>query len=143
MKSSIYVKRQSFEVQEFSVISFVLITFCQPEILRNSARDVTDIFGYNHSASTGIESCGPLFRSCDNHEDNKHYYKAEFCGSRNFQLWFRPSTTASAKMKYLLLYLSFLGLSLAFKFPISNPRGNQVKDDCYKPEFDKNIAEVM
>ena len=30
MKSSIYVKRQSFEVREFSVISFVLIAFCQP-----------------------------------------------------------------------------------------------------------------
>ena len=29
MKSSIYVKRQSFEVREFSVISFVLIAFCQ------------------------------------------------------------------------------------------------------------------
>ena len=38
MTSSIYVKRQSFEVHEFSVISFVLI------ILRNSVRDVTDIF---------------------------------------------------------------------------------------------------
>ena len=30
MKSSIYVKRQSFEVGEFSVISLVLIAFCQP-----------------------------------------------------------------------------------------------------------------
>ena len=73
---------------------------------------------------------------CDFHKDNEKYYKAN-------TLWFRPSTTASAKMKSLLLYLSFLGLSLAFKFPISNPRGNQVKDGCYKPEFDKNIAEVM
>ena len=27
---SIYVKQQSFEVREFSVISFVLIAFCQP-----------------------------------------------------------------------------------------------------------------
>ena len=44
MKSSIYVKRQSFEVHEFSVISFVLITFCKYKMLRNSARDVTDIF---------------------------------------------------------------------------------------------------
>ena len=41
---SIYVKQQSFEVREFSVISFVLIAFCQPQILRNIARDVTDIF---------------------------------------------------------------------------------------------------
>ena len=49
MKSSIYVKRQSFEVHEFSVISFVLITFCQPQILRNSARDVTDIFAMGRS----------------------------------------------------------------------------------------------
>ena len=30
MESSIYVKQQSFEVREFSVISFVLIAFCQP-----------------------------------------------------------------------------------------------------------------
>ena len=30
MKSSIYVKRQPFEVREFSVISFVFIAFCQP-----------------------------------------------------------------------------------------------------------------
>ena len=44
MKSSIYVKRQSFEVRKFSVISLVLIAFCQPLLLRNSVRDVTDIF---------------------------------------------------------------------------------------------------
>lgn len=44
MKSSIYVKRQPFEVREFLVISIVLIGFCQPYILRNSAPDVTDIF---------------------------------------------------------------------------------------------------
>ena len=43
MKSSIYVKRQSFEIR-FSVISFVFVAFCQPRILRYSARDVTDIF---------------------------------------------------------------------------------------------------
>ena len=44
MKSSIYVKRQSFEVRLNSVISFVFVAFCQPRILRYSARDVTDIF---------------------------------------------------------------------------------------------------
>ena len=46
MKSTcrIHVKRQSFEVREFLVISFVSIAFCQPWILRNSACDVTDIF---------------------------------------------------------------------------------------------------
>lgn len=41
------------------------------------------------------------------------------------------------------MYLSFLGLSLAFRFPISNPRGNPIKGGCYKPEFDKNVAEVI
>ena len=45
MKSSIYVKRQSFEVREFSVI------FCQPSILRNSVRDVTDIFAKSWKTS--------------------------------------------------------------------------------------------
>ena len=44
MKSSIYVKRVSFEVRLNSVISFVFVAFCQPRILRYSARDVTDIF---------------------------------------------------------------------------------------------------
>ena len=44
MKPSIYVKRQSFEVRLNSVISFVFVAFCQPRILRYSARDVTDIF---------------------------------------------------------------------------------------------------
>ena len=44
MKSSIYVKRQSFEVRLNSVISFVSVAFCQPRILRYSARDITDIF---------------------------------------------------------------------------------------------------
>ena len=32
MKTSTYVKRQSLEVREFSVISFILIAFCQPYI---------------------------------------------------------------------------------------------------------------
>ena len=41
MKSSIYVKRQSFEVRLNSVISFGFVAFCQPRILRYSARDVT------------------------------------------------------------------------------------------------------
>ena len=44
MKSSIYVKRQSFEVRLNSVISFVFVAFCQPRILHYCARDVTDIF---------------------------------------------------------------------------------------------------
>ena len=44
MKSSIYVKRQSFEERLNSVIPFVFVAFCQPRILRYSARDVTDIF---------------------------------------------------------------------------------------------------
>ena len=44
MKSSIYVKRQLFEIRLISVISFVFVAFCQPRILRYSARDVTDIF---------------------------------------------------------------------------------------------------
>ena len=44
MKSSIYVKRQSFEIRLNSVISFVFVAFCQPRILRYSACDVTDIF---------------------------------------------------------------------------------------------------
>ena len=44
MKSSIYVKRQSFEVRLNSVISFVFVAFCQSRILRYSTRDVTDIF---------------------------------------------------------------------------------------------------
>ena len=44
MKSRIQVKRQSFEVRLNSVISFVFVAFCQPRILRYSARDVTDIF---------------------------------------------------------------------------------------------------
>ena len=44
MKSSIQVKRQSFEIRLNSVISFVFVAFCQPRILRYSARDVTDIF---------------------------------------------------------------------------------------------------
>ena len=44
MKSSIYVKRQSFEIRLNSVISFVFVAFCQPRILRYSARDVTNIF---------------------------------------------------------------------------------------------------
>ena len=44
MKSRIYVKRQSFEVRLNSVISFGFVAFCQPRILRYSARDVTDIF---------------------------------------------------------------------------------------------------
>ena len=43
MKSIIYVKRQSFEVRLNSVISFVFVAFCQPRILRYSARDVTDL----------------------------------------------------------------------------------------------------
>ena len=43
MKSSIYVKRESFEVRFNSVISFVSVAFCQPRILRYSVRDVTDI----------------------------------------------------------------------------------------------------
>ena len=52
MKSSVYVKRLSFEVRLNSVISFVLIAFCQPRILRYSARDVTDIFAMNpHTVS--------------------------------------------------------------------------------------------
>ena len=44
MKSSMYVERQSFEVRLNSVISFVFVAFCQPRILRYSARDVTEIF---------------------------------------------------------------------------------------------------
>ena len=44
MKSNICVKRQSFEIRLNSVISFVFVAFCQPRILRYSARDVTDIF---------------------------------------------------------------------------------------------------
>ena len=44
MKSSICVKRQSFEVRLNSVISFVFVAFCQPRILRYSARDVNYIF---------------------------------------------------------------------------------------------------
>ena len=51
MKSSIYVKRQSFEVRLNSVISFVFIAFCQPRILRYSARDVTDIFAIKKAFS--------------------------------------------------------------------------------------------
>ena len=49
MRSSIYVKRQSFEVRLNSVISFVFVAFCQPRILRYSARDVTDIFAIAHT----------------------------------------------------------------------------------------------
>ena len=44
MKSSIYVKRQSFEIRLNSVSSFVFAAFCQSRISRYSARDVTDIF---------------------------------------------------------------------------------------------------
>ena len=44
INSSIYVKRQSFEVRLNSVISFVFVAFCQPRILRYSALGVTDIF---------------------------------------------------------------------------------------------------
>ena len=50
MESSIYVKRRSFEVRKFSDISFVLIAFCQPQILHNTARDVTDILFFLYSA---------------------------------------------------------------------------------------------
>ena len=46
MKSSIYEKRQSFEVRLNSVISFIFVSFCQPRILGYSARDFTDIFAY-------------------------------------------------------------------------------------------------
>ena len=43
--TSIYVKRQSFEVREFSVISFVLIAFFPTiNIAYNTAHDVNDIF---------------------------------------------------------------------------------------------------
>ena len=60
MKSSIYVKRQSFEVRLNSVISFVFVAFCQPRILRYSARDVTDIFaiasGLRDSASQEFQT---------------------------------------------------------------------------------------
>ena len=38
------MKRHSSEVRLNSVISLVFVAFCQPRILRYSARDVTDIF---------------------------------------------------------------------------------------------------
>ena len=57
MKSSIYVKRQSFEVRLNSVISFVFVAFCQPRILRYSARDVTDIFAMVKSDKNYDVSC--------------------------------------------------------------------------------------
>ena len=44
MKSSIYVRRQSFEVCLNSVISFAFGAFCQPRILRYSARDVPGVW---------------------------------------------------------------------------------------------------
>ena len=47
MKSSICVKRQSFEVRLNSVISFVFAAFCQPRILRYSARNVIDFLRLN------------------------------------------------------------------------------------------------
>ena len=80
--------------------------------------------------SRGTQCAGLVTFMCST---NKHY-EAKFSGSRTFTF-----DISSAKMKSLLLYLSFLGLSLAFKFPVGNP----IKAGCYKPEFDKNIAEVM
>ena len=47
------MKRQSFEIRLNSVISFVFVAFCQPRILRYSARDVTDIFAIS---SVQVES---------------------------------------------------------------------------------------
>ena len=44
------MKRQSCEIRLNSVISFVFVAFCQPRILRYSARDVTDIFAINNSS---------------------------------------------------------------------------------------------
>ena len=80
-----------------------------------------------------------MCRSYDYHEDKKTIKKENFPAHEHFIVGSWSSMATSAKMKSLLLYLNFLGLSLAFKFPISNP----IKGCCYKPEFDKNIAEVM
>ena len=80
--------------------------------------------------SRGSQCAGLVTFMCS----TKKHYEAKFCGSRTFIF-----DISSAKMKSLLLYLSFLGFSSAFKFPIRNP----IKAGCYKPEFDKNIAEVM
>ena len=58
MKSSIYVKRQSFVVRLNSVISFIFVAFCQPRILRYSARDVADIFAMGWPYKRGAHMAG-------------------------------------------------------------------------------------
>ena len=50
------MKRQSFEIRLNSVISFVFVAFCQPRILRYSARDVTDIFAIYVASYVGRKS---------------------------------------------------------------------------------------
>ena len=62
MKSSIYVKRQSFEVRLNSVISFAFVAFCQPRILRYSARDVTDIVAILKLRNPAFSRFRPLFQ---------------------------------------------------------------------------------
>ena len=70
MKSSKYVKRQLFEIRLISVISFVFVAFCQPRILRYSARDVTDIFAIRHKTKNALHSSDTTrarFDICYNH----------------------------------------------------------------------------
>ena len=62
MKSSIYVKRQSFEVRLNSINSFAFVAFCQPRKLRYSARDVTDIFAILKLSNPAFLRFRPLFQ---------------------------------------------------------------------------------
>ena len=69
MESLISVKRQSFDIRLNSVIPFVFVAFCQPQILRYSARDVTDIFRrYIGKVSTPLQHPRIWFvNSCSNY----------------------------------------------------------------------------